>query len=235
MDVKPLNEGRALIDSMLKDRVQEVLDHMEEADLDRKIGALAKLSGVSSSAVSQWQSGLTKSMGPKAAFAIEKRLGYRAEWLMIGKFPKRTTNVRSARVKGVVPLISWVVASLWGDVSDPYQPGEADEWAEAYETVPGESAFALRVVGDSMTSSSGPHSFPEGTILIVDPSRGSDAGDFVIAKDVSTQRATFKRLVTDGNRWYLQPLNPNWDRIEIDDPSMRVIGRVVEWKSGGKL
>ena len=220
---------------MLNERVLEVFAAMEEADVEGKTGALAKIAGVSSSAVSQWHSGETKTMGPKSAFAIERRLGFRAEWLMYGKLPKRTANVRSARVKGVVPLISWVVASLWGDVTDPYQPGDADEWAEAYETVPGESSFALRVVGDSMTSESGVHSFPEGTILIVDPSRASNAGDFVIAKDVQTQRATFKQLVTDGNRWYLQPLNPKWDRIEIDDPAVRIIGRVIEWKSGGKL
>lgn len=79
------------------------------------------------------------------------------------------------------------------------------------------------------------YSFPEGTILIVDPNREAMPGDFVIAKDVDTQQATFKRLATDGGRWYLKPLNPQFKTVEIDDPSLRVIGRVVEFHRRGKL
>lgn len=79
------------------------------------------------------------------------------------------------------------------------------------------------------------YSFPEGTILLVDPNRSVDPGDFVIAKDVSTQQATFKRLAYDGGHWYLRPLNPNFKTVEIDDPKVRVIGRVVEFQRRGKL
>jgi SOS-response transcriptional repressor LexA len=78
-------------------------------------------------------------------------------------------------------------------------------------------------------------SFPDGTIIIVDPMRQCGAGDFVIAKDVSTQRATFKKLTTDGGRWFLKPLNPSYPTIEIDHPSLRTVGRVIEWRRGGKL
>lgn len=143
-------------------------------------------------------------------------------------------NVESVKVRRSVPLISWVRAGLWGDVSDPFQPGEADEWIDVYDTTPGEQAFALRVTGDSMTSPMGP-SFPDGTIIVVDPSRAANAGDYVLAKDVSTQQSTFKKLVSDGGRWYLRPLNPAFPTIEIDDPAMRIIGRVIEWSLRGKL
>ena len=117
-----------------------------------------------------------------------------------------------------------------------YQPGEAEQWIDAYETQPGEQAFALRVDGDSMTSPyPGDISFPDGSIIIVDPARACDAGDYVVAKDVSTQKATFKKLVQDGGRWFLKPLNPSYPTIEIDDPAMRVIGRVTESQIRRKL
>lgn len=57
----------------------------------------------------------------------------------------------------------------------------------------------------------------------------------MIAKDVSTQRATFKKLTYDAGRWFLKPLNPAYSTIEIDDPAIRVIGRVIEFRTGGKL
>lgn len=133
-----------------------------------------------------------------------------------------------------VPLISWVRAGNWASVEDPYAPGEADEWIAHRSSRPGKHAFALRIEGDSMTSPSG-LSFPDGCIIIVDPERAPVAGDYVVAKDVSTQKATFKRLTTDGNRWYLKPLNPSYPAIEIDDPAVRVIGVAIEWQMGGKL
>jgi len=135
-----------------------------------------------------------------------------------------------------LPIISWVQAGMWRDVEDNFHPGDADEWAVAFESNPGKNAFALRVQGDSMTSPiPGARTFPEGTIIIVDPGRAAGPGDYVIAKDVQTQQATFKQLITDGGRWFLRPLNPSYPTIEIDDPAIRVIGRVIEYLSRGKL
>lgn len=81
----------------------------------------------------------------------------------------------------------------------------------------------------------GDTSFPPGTIIIVDPNRSAGAGDFVIAKDVVTDKATFKKLVHDAGRWYLRPLNPIYPTMEIDDPALRIIGKVVEFNIRGKL
>ena len=86
-----------------------------------------------------------------------------------------------------------------------------------------------------MTSTGAGVSFPEGTIIIVDPERAPKAGDYVVAKDVIHQKATFKKLTTDGSAWYLKPLNPAYPTKEIDDPAMRVIGVVIEYQTGGKL
>jgi SOS-response transcriptional repressor LexA len=182
--------------------------------------------------VQQWENG-TSAPRRKRLEVVAQVLGCTVPELLEIK----SDNVESIRVRRTVPLVSWVRAGAWGDVSDPFHPGEADEWIDVYDTLPGDQAFALRVTGDSMTNPhpGAEHNFPDGTIIVVDPSRGIEANCFVVAKDVQTQQATFKRLVTDSGRWFLRPLNPAFPTIEIDDPAMRVIGRVVEWKRGGRL
>lgn len=144
-------------------------------------------------------------------------------------------NAERADAGRPIPVISWVQAGELSGVEDPHPPGEADEWVQAVHSRPGPRAFALRVVGDSMTNPVDGPSFPEGTILIVDPEVAPDPGRFVIAKDIDTHKASFKRLMSDGLRWYLRPLNPAYPTREIDDPALRVIGVVVEFSLGGKV
>ena len=134
-----------------------------------------------------------------------------------------------------VPLISWVRAGDLTEVVDNHAPGEADSWVTPEFTKPSRHAFALRVEGESMSGGNNGVNFPDGCIIIVDPERSPRSGDYVVAKDVVTQKATFKKLTTDGASWYLKPLNPAYPTKEIDDPSMRVIGVVIEWQMGGKL
>lgn len=175
---------------------------------------------------------------PRELNALAEVLLINPPWLEFGRgsWDASDANTAAAPPGRRVPIISWVQAGAWQDVQDNFHPGEADEWATAFDTLPGRSAFALKVTGDSMTSPlPGGLSFPEGTIIIVDPDRAADAGDFVVAKDTTTQRATFKKLMHDGGRWFLKPLNPGYPTIEIDDPAMRVIGKVTEYQTRGKL
>lgn len=216
----------------LSDRILEIVD------AGYKKSAIARAAGKSPAAVTQWISGETKEIKADSAAGIQAVTGFSAVWIATGKGPKMVAvgNVSAVSEKRRVPLISWVQAGSWSDVQDNYAAGEADEWESAFSSSPGDNAFALMVEGESMTSPyPGELSFPPGTIIIVDPGRAAGPGDFVVAKDVSTQQATFKRLAFDGGRWFLKPLNPTFPTIEIDDPAMRVIGRVIEYRNGGKL
>lgn len=217
----------------LASRIREAMGDMSAADFARAVK-------VTHAAVTFWLDGTTKSLRADKATLIEQVTGYRSSWIVTGKGPKKVSpsvaNVSPISAIRRVPLISWVQAGSWADVQDNYHPGDADEWASAYDSTPSDNSFALRVDGDSMTSPvPGRLSFPEGTVLIVDPNRAAGAGDYVIAKDVQTQRATFKQLATDGGRWFLRPLNPAYPTVEIDDPAIRVIGRVIEYQTRGKL
>lgn len=203
--------------------------------------AVGRLLNASPQTIKNWES---RGVSKTGAITAQEIVGCSATWVLEGtglmtamfREPDAVSNIEPVERKKRVPLISWVRAGLWNDVQDPFHPGEADDWAEAYDTRPGDNAFALRVIGDSMTNPvPGDRTFPEGTIIIVDPGRSADAGDYVVAKDIGTQKATFKRLVSDGGRWYLKPLNPAYPTVEIDDPNIRVIGKVIEYQTRGKL
>ena len=232
-------------------KLAEILKSMSAAELSRRSGVAA--SYLSRCLKNPLDDGY-KSIGELTARKIELGAGKPEGWLDVldSQIPTprvlirqdsatyannaHASNVVAASVRKTVPLISWVKAGGWGDVLDQFEPGQADQWIECYETTPGGHAFALTIEGDSMTS---PHlgevSFPTGMIIIVDPYRSASAGDYVIAKDVATQQATFKKLVHDGGRWYLKPLNPSYPTIEIDDPATRIIGRVVESRFSRKF
>jgi SOS-response transcriptional repressor LexA len=177
----------------------------------------------------QLPSGNPRGLGDALAAKLEKAFGLSEGWMDLP--PDGTENVKAAPRRRRVPLISWVQAGAWNDVIDNFEPGDADDWVDVYDVVPGDNAFALRVSGDSMTS---PHAgdaltFPEGTIVVVDPSRAVNPGDFVVAKDMRTQQATFKKLTSDGGRLYLKPLNPAYPLIEIDSKGMHLVGKVIEY------
>ena len=181
---------------------------------------------------------------PKYLAELAKVMGTTADQLLKGRSvpiesngSTESSNVAHLAAKAKVPLISWVQAGELADVQDIFHPGDAIKWTEAYYSRPSKSAYALQVDGDSMTSQfPGAQSFPDGTIIIVDPDAGYQPGDYVIAKDVATQKATFKQLMSDGSRWYLKPINQTYPTIEIDDPALRVIGKVIEFQPpGGKL
>ncbi len=218
---------------------------------------LAKAVGISQSTIGELEK---KGLGSSHSAGIASACGVSVDWLVYGAgdmvltdgsvdvpngFHKDVSsqtnfsgdNVRLADLRKAVPMISWVQAGMWTEIQDNFLPGEAESWISPNHSKPNGHAFALVVEGDSMTSPyPGARSFPEGTVLIVDPDMGYGPGDFVIAKDVLTQSATFKQLTTDGGRWYLKPLNPSYASTEIDDPAIRVIGRVCEFQlPGGKL
>jgi len=204
--------------------------------------ALARACGVKPPSVHGWLSGKSKFLRGENLLGAAAALGVSQHWLATGEGEMRpshtTASVKMSGVtiadmaKGMVPVISSVRAGTWGEINDHLAEGA--EKFPVREVSVGPHTFALRVEGDSMTSDSG-LTFPEGTVLIVEPDRAAYAGDYVVAKDVDTQRATFKRLTTDGSRWYLKPLNRDYRPIEIDDPAVRVIGVVVEYWMGGKL
>ena len=76
-----------------------------------------------------------------------------------------------------------------------------------------------------MTSPAG-QSITEGTLILVDTEAEAAPGKLVIAKLPESNEATFKKLVNDGGKLFLKPLNPGYP-IEIFDERCRIVGVVV--------
>jgi SOS-response transcriptional repressor LexA len=199
------------------------------SDFANHQGNMARAIKKNQAQINHWLSG-HRAIGEQVARDIEQALGLPQRW-MDGESVS-IGNTMPVSPNASVPLISLVRAGGWGEIDD-HEPDTAER-INCWECAPSKYAFALTVTGDSMTTTNSP-SFPNGCRIIVEPERTPQAGNYVVAKDVTTQKATFKRLMTDGNRWYLQSLNPIYPPIEIDDPALRVIGVVIEWQAGGRL
>lgn len=132
--------------------------------------------------------------------------------------------------KGEIPLISWVQAGAWQEISDLYETGEAERWVLC-DQPHGSMAFALRVRGESMRDPTGQRSFDDGDIIHVDPERPYGNGSLVVVRVNGDNEATFKQLVLEGGRKYLKALNPHWPNQIIEMPEDSVIAGVVIGKS----
>jgi SOS-response transcriptional repressor LexA len=196
----------------------------------KKKGEIASLCGVANSAVTQWITGESKSLRPENLYALAKATGFRAEWLAIGEgdeTEKAESNVSDARqpVESYrYPVISWVAAGAWAEAVEPYPAGFSDRYEFSEYDSKG-AAFWLEVKGDSMTSPVG-QSVTEGTLILVDTEAEAAPGKLVIAKLPASNEATFKKLVNDGGRLFLKPLNPGYP-IEPFDEHCRIVGVVV--------
>lgn len=195
---------------------------------------LAELAGTSPSYLSQV---LTKrvnpgskkprSLGDEVASRIEAAMGKPKGWMNSAHWESVNENLSGYAVtKKMVPLISWVNAGDFCEAIDNLEPGDAMDWLPCPRNV-GPHTFALRVQGDSMTSPHpGQRSYPEGSIIYVDPDREVTNGCRVVAKLVDTQEVTFKRYVEDAGSCWLMPINPQYPSLKLE-PGAHICGVVV--------
>lgn len=179
---------------------------------------LAKLCGVSRTAVTQWEN--ENGTAPKRTQQerVATVLGLSVAQLVGG-----SENVQAGpEVRGRVPLISAVQAGNYKMHVDNYHPDDGGE-ERISTTVPvRRHTFALRVAGDSMEPE-----FKEGAVLIVEPEMEAQPGDFVIAKN-GDEETTFKQLIKDGGDWYLKPLNPRYPLKLLGKAKIVGVVRAVE-------
>lgn len=197
----------------------------------KKKGEIASLCGVGNSAVTQWITGESKSLRPENLYALAKATGFRAEWLAIGEGDEKEASESNVSITSQpalsfrYPVISWVSAGAWSEAVEPYPAGISDryEFSEYNSKGP---AFWLEVKGDSMTSPVGT-SIAQGSLILVDTEVEATPGKLVVAKLPDSNEATFKKLVSDGGRLYLKPLNPGYP-TEVFDENCRIVGVVVQ-------
>jgi len=174
--------------------------------------------------------------------AIATALGYTYEdmfslgqWILDGKNPaefQKTGQVHQANIRltanvtagpdiiGRIPLISFVQAGGWAEIVDNLQPGDAEEWIPKVSGV-GPRSFALRVSGTSMAPD-----YQPGDIIVVDPDRQYNNGSLVVARLNGDNEATFKRIVIDGGKTFLEPINQRYQPLDITGRDVTICGVV---------
>jgi SOS-response transcriptional repressor LexA len=132
-----------------------------------------------------------------------------------------TPFARRARV----PLLNDDQARIWLAGSSGAAPADTEAWIDVSKKV-GPSAFARKVVGDSMANPAGSPSFPEGMTIIIDPDAKADHRLFVLAQHKETKALIFRQLLVESGTHYLKPLNPQFPIANMD--AYDVVGVAVQ-------
>ena len=116
-------------------------------------------------------------------------------------------------LRSLHPLISWVQAGNWYEISESFVPAYGAELLPCPVCCSPES-FVLRVRGSSMEPK-----FHEGDLIFVDPNVSPDHGKYVVVRLDESNEATFKQLIIEEGKQYLKALNPDWPNriIEVDE------------------
>jgi len=206
-----------------KDRVKAARKHARLTQVE-----LAKLVGIDQASISDLERGRSGRSSYNASIA--KACGVSALWLEKGSGemlanPGEPSNVSPVEQPSFrYPVISWVAAGAWAEAVEPFPPGFSDRYELSDYDSKG-VAFWLEVKGDSMTSPVGT-SITEGMMILVDTEADAISGKLVVAKLADSNEATFKKLVEDGGRRFLKPLNPAYP-VEVCAEGCRIVGVVV--------
>ena len=178
---------------------------------------LGKMAGVPQSTIGQIENGRNKSS--TKILELANTLQTSVEYLIEGVKPKirEYSNIGiTGYLLNAIPIISWVQAGEWRDIE--HYDSEDTEYIQITKAI--KDGFALRVQGDSMQPE-----FADGDIIVIDPHAPQDNNSYVVA--IHDDKATFKKLVFDGETPYLKPLNPQYPLLSWDE-NTRIVGVVKQ-------
>lgn len=178
----------------------------------------SKASGIKLSQIGQWladpDNPNARNMSDRSARKIEQIARVSSMWMDEEHVTHPDANVEPGPDLAArpIPLISWIQAGCWTEAINNLAPGDAEDWL----FITGHNrphAYALRVRGISMEPD-----YKAGDIILVDRDLQAINGSHVVVQLDTEKEATFKRLVIEGDRKFLQPLNPAWPdkMIEIN-------------------
>ncbi len=183
---------------------------------------LADKSGVSRSAIAGYEAEATF---PRKKFItkLAKALNVTEADLFTPSGQGLSTVLENNKAIKRIPVISWVHANTFEEICDPFPVGQSDD--HIVTTHSGDNIFALYVVNDCMFPV-----FIEGDIIIVDPRKQAESGDFAVIADRTNNMATLKQYRKYDGIVVLHPLNPKYQDIiikESEGDRYHIIGKVI--------
>lgn len=215
--------------STLQERIHTVMEATGWS-----IGKIAEIAGVSSSAVSQWANGETKTIRLDPAMRLQAESGFSAPWLANGKGRQRVETSAAgegdepefagrARASRRIPIVG--TAKLGSDgFYEELSPvvGAGDGHIEIATEDP--NAYGLRVRGQSM--------FPairDGWYVLVEPNGQPRVGEYVLVKLNSGQKMVKELLNHRPGSYEVMSVNGGermtFDVFDVE--SVQAVGAVV--------
>jgi SOS-response transcriptional repressor LexA len=190
-------------------------------------GELAEKVGVVRRQIAAYEAGDSKPRD-KVLANLAAALGTTAEWLSSGK--GNAPELGNIRRTVTLPEIPLYTEYDFISTSTPFYDQNRHVVAKpsGYIVAPScasESAFAIKLMGDSMHSISSP-SFPSGSVITFEPATRASNNDFVLY-GYEGNKFTFKQLIIDQSVEYLCPLNFNYQRWANHDEEFKVLGVAI--------
>lgn len=173
-----------------------------------------------------------KSKAPRQLQRISDVLGVTPEWLQYGRghgpvLPKEMQDIHKSIPPHKVPLIDWEDVQQW--VIDSAEPLIKQDWSFIDFVKENPKVYALPIKNDAMVGH--PKSFMPGEIIIVDPEKNPENGQYVVVTQGKSSKPIFRQWVTEGDKTILKPLNPQYT-IENFTLQDRVCGVMIDRKEG---
>lgn len=197
---------------------------------------LARIVGTNSSYLSQVRNqmptrkGTPRGVGDDLAEKLERGMGKPAGWMDERHEDHNSVSTDASEmnasigpdISGLRPLISWVQAGEWCEISEGFVPQYGMELLPCPVKCSPDS-FVLRVRGLSMEPK-----FHDGDLIFVDPHAAAINGKYVVVRLDDSNEATFKQLIVEGDHKFLKALNPDWpNRIIEVNAAATICGVVV--------
>ena len=121
-----------------------------------------------------------------------------------------------------VPLITWQNAINWTAA-----PISEEAIYVSTDANVSKLAFGLKIKGSSMEPI-----FPEGTVVIVEPTRAPKDRDFVVIHLHNDPEARLRQVIVDGPDYHLKSLNPDLEETKVTrmQPQDRFLGVMAQAK-----
>lgn len=186
---------------------------------------LGLIAGLAQNSIHNIESGETKR--PRKIDALAQALNCTPEYLLfgIGEIQSDAKNINNnvvpgPAIKATAPLISWVQAGAWSEISE-IKAYDAERFMCPVNC--SDLTFVLKVQGISMEPK-----FDEGDLIFVDPEAECIHGSYVVARLDDDNQATFKQLIIENGYKFLKAANPNWPEQLIPiNGNCTLVGKVI--------